>query len=285
MLRSIHLIFTFLIVELSLSQVTATQKIPNKILAGTEYIAEITINKGTNSNYIRFSQKLPTNFTATEMNSKGGKFSFKDSLVRIRWIFPPAEEEFTVTFKVSVGKETNGEKKIKGRVYYFFNTRKEIFQFEPQIIQVINEPDTAKENIIIKKDSVSTIVDISKTNSDTVLIPKANINLIKDTILEKPEAISPIVIEEKKIEISQHTKELFVNKEKTYRVQIAAVSIKNKFKDVPEVSTISLDNGITKYFSGNFTAYEEAINRKKSLIKQGFKGAFIVPFENGKIAQ
>lgn len=70
---------------------------------------------------------------------------------------------------------------------------------------------------------------------------------------------------------------------KTFRVQIGAFNLKPKIKGVPEPSTVQLDNGMTKYFSGNFATYEEAAKRKKELIEKGFQGAFIVSFENGKI--
>ncbi len=72
---------------------------------------------------------------------------------------------------------------------------------------------------------------------------------------------------------------------KTYRVQIGAFSAKPKIEGVSEISTVVLDNGITKYFSGNFSNYEEAVKRKKSVLEKGFTGAFIVSFQDGKIVK
>ena len=54
---------------------------------------------------------------------------------------------------------------------------------------------------------------------------------------------------------------------KTFRVQIGAFTSKPKtLNGVPELSTVVLDNGITKCFSGNFATYEAAAKRKKELI-------------------
>jgi hypothetical protein len=72
---------------------------------------------------------------------------------------------------------------------------------------------------------------------------------------------------------------------KTYRVQIGAFSQKPKLDGVTEPSSVLLDNGMTKYFSGNFKTYEEAKKRKTEMIEKGFTGAFIVSFENGKIVK
>ena len=72
---------------------------------------------------------------------------------------------------------------------------------------------------------------------------------------------------------------------RTYRVQIGAFNLKPVINGVSDISTITLDNGMTKYFSGNFTTYEEAAKHKKAVIEKGFQGAFIVAFENGKIVK
>ncbi|MBA3706045.1 MAG: SPOR domain-containing protein, partial [Bacteroidetes bacterium] len=72
---------------------------------------------------------------------------------------------------------------------------------------------------------------------------------------------------------------------KTYRVQVGAFNSKPALKGVPEPSKVVLDNGTTKYFSGNFATYAEAARRKKQLIEKGFSGAFVVSFENGKIVK
>ena len=70
-----------------------------------------------------------------------------------------------------------------------------------------------------------------------------------------------------------------------YRVQIGAFSAKPKIDGVPEVTTLVLENGITKYFSGNYSTYEEALKRKKEMVEKGFQGAFIVAFEGDKIVK
>ena len=285
-------IFILLFVKLSISQeVTATQKIPENILPGTEYIAEITINQGMNTSYLKFSQRLPPSFIASEMDSKNGKFSFKDGLVKIAWIFPPTEKEFTISFKVIVAKEDSGEKIIKGRVYYFFNTHKEFFQLLPQKITVSNENKT------VEKDTILTIEDIKQTKNNLV----SNTDSLKDTVLaaidnaEKTQTnvllnadstknISPAKTEPISNTTSSEipTEEIIANKLKTYRVQILAIKEK-KYTEIPEIFFITDDNGITKYFSGNFSTYKEATVRKEYLISIGFEGAFIVTFENGDI--
>lgn len=261
MYNYLSVIITFFFVRMAVSQeITATQKIPEKVLPGTEYIAEIMINKDINTSYLKFSQRLPPSFTATEINSKNGKFSFKDGLVKIAWIFPPAEKQFTISFKVTVAKEDAGEKIIKGRVYYFFNIHKKFFQLTPHTIRVIADSNT------IEKDTIITIDSIKKTQNT----PKLHLNpSIYDTIKTSTATIENITI-----------KAAPVPDKKTYRVQILATRENKNYKDIPELFYTTDDKGITKYFSGNFKTYEEASVRKKYLISIGFEGAFIVAFEN-----
>jgi hypothetical protein len=52
--------------------------------------------------------------------------------------------------------------------------------------------------------------------------------------------------------------------------------MKPHLEGIPEQLSILLDNGMTKYFSGNFKNYDEAVKRKKEMVDKGFSGAFIV---------
>jgi len=269
MFKYLTIIFIFFFTSVSLSQeVTATQKIPKHIMPGGEYIAEVTIHKPKefNNGYMKFSQRLPLTFIATEINSKNGKFSFKDGLVKIAWVVPPAEEEFIISFKVKVNEQDAGEKVIKGRVYYYLNTHKMFFQLEPQTLVVTSDTIVQQNNITVKTDYLLKDTNNLIVGNDT----------IKKIIPDKVEDVALIEVEPINDNLTPPLK--------TYRVQIIAVKEK-KLNDVPEIFSITDDNGVTKYYSGNFATYEEALARKKYMIDIGFEGSFIVTFENGKIVK
>jgi len=268
MYKYFSIIFVVFFVKLSISQeVTATQQIPKNIASGTEYIAIVTINKGINNSYMKFSQRLPPTFTASEIDSKNGKFSFKDGLVKIAWVFPPSFTEFTISFKVIVAKEDTGNKIIKGKVYYYFNTHKKFFQLEPHTISVSNEYYTIEKDSTIATDTAKTTFVNSAAYSDSVW---TSVSTTVDSVTSKTVEIIP-------------AKDSSAVNKKIYRVQILAIK-ERKFEEIPEIFFITDNKGITKYFSGSFSTYDEAVVRKKYMIDIGFEGAFIVTFENGENA-
>ncbi len=71
----------------------------------------------------------------------------------------------------------------------------------------------------------------------------------------------------------------------TIRVQLGAYRRKladDIFKDVPDLVTVSGDDGLTRYYSGSFKDMNEAARHKVQLLLQGFEGAFLVAFRDGK---
>lgn len=70
-----------------------------------------------------------------------------------------------------------------------------------------------------------------------------------------------------------------------YRVQVGAFTrkiSKNTFESVPEMLVVPFEDGLTRYYSGIFNSYEDAAKRKVDLTTEGFDGAFVVAFKNGK---
>ena len=71
----------------------------------------------------------------------------------------------------------------------------------------------------------------------------------------------------------------------TFKVQIGAFS-KSKpqiFDDIDSLSTYVMPNSLTKYLSGGFKTYEEALSHKKELLEKNYLGTFIVCFKEGMI--
>ncbi len=71
-----------------------------------------------------------------------------------------------------------------------------------------------------------------------------------------------------------------------YRVQIGIFSkppAKSLTDQLPNIEAIKVD-GVThpKYYAGNYSTVSEAKDRAKEFDKIGFKGAFVVPFKDGK---
>ncbi len=71
----------------------------------------------------------------------------------------------------------------------------------------------------------------------------------------------------------------------TIRVQLGAFRhrlAENIFKDVNDLVTIKDDDNLTRYYTGSFTNVNQAAQHKVQMLLNGFEGAFLVAFRDGK---
>jgi hypothetical protein len=69
------------------------------------------------------------------------------------------------------------------------------------------------------------------------------------------------------------------------RVQLGAFRnklSKNIFRDVPDLVSIRGEDGLMRYYTGSFTDVNKAADHKVKMLLQGFEGAFLVAFKQGK---
>lgn len=69
-----------------------------------------------------------------------------------------------------------------------------------------------------------------------------------------------------------------------YRVQIGAYEdalSQNFFADIPDVISITGDDGLTRYSTRGYDSFEEAANRRLDLLQLGFQGSFVTAYSNG----
>jgi len=70
-----------------------------------------------------------------------------------------------------------------------------------------------------------------------------------------------------------------------YRVQLGAFKFnlsKNVFADVDDLLVIKGDDELTRYATGSYSNLNEAIKRKTNLVTQGYEGAFVTAYRDGK---
>jgi cell division protein FtsN len=76
-----------------------------------------------------------------------------------------------------------------------------------------------------------------------------------------------------------------ITDELIYRVQIGTHSRKvndNRYGNVPDLVTVTKDDGLTRYLGGSFKTYNQAANLKADLVSKGFDDAFVVAYKNGE---
>lgn len=309
MIKQVVFVFLILITAGALAQdLTATQSVPASAAPGSSFTVEININRGSINGFMKFFQELPPGFTATEIDSKGGSFSFADNGAKVVWIAPPNEPTYVVSYKINVPADASGPKVFNAKFSYINNNERKIFDFEPKTVTIegTGSASTAKATPPVKTGQMSntpakpstvpsekpvtppatTVPD--KTATATVVPPKPA-SIPATSPAKEHATTSPATTQKNEINAPVTAKVPVTGAPstggKTYRVQIGAFSAKPKLGNVTDITTVVLDNGITKYFSGNFSTVEEATKRKEEVAKKGFPGAFVVSFENGKIVK
>ena len=307
-------IFSLFIVKLSFAQsLTARLIMPDHVDPGTSCNIEVTIIKGAINSFMKFTQELPISYTASAVDLKGGTLSVADSMIKIIWVFPPSSNEFTFSYKITFPDDASGMQKMGGKIFYLFNTKREVFELEPKIYTIGNNSavkSIAKPAVLSVNTTPATVLPVKI--AEPVITTNNNLNkqivksgeLLSTPINTKVEKVSAnkttiqssassaSVKTELKVPVSKPIPSVPNNNskpipkaERSYRVQVASFMGNPNVEGIPQLSKVLLDNGMTKYLSGNFATQEEALIRKTEMIAKGFRGAFIVVFENGKIVK
>ena len=118
------------------SPVSVIGNIPKNIKPNTEFTAEIKISKGAIAGFAKFQIEVPQGFTVKELDSKGGNFSFANTIGKIIWTSSPSESEFTVKFTIVPDGSTSGVKTISSKFAYVSNNVKEVVEMTPAEITI-----------------------------------------------------------------------------------------------------------------------------------------------------
>jgi hypothetical protein len=269
---SITTVLVFICSILSAQDLTASLKVPPNVNPGEEFSVEVSLKKGSLSGFMKYFMEIPEGFTASTIDSRGGSFTFENNGVKIVWISPPSDPEFVFSYKIVTTAAAVGTKSFGAKISYIVNNERKIFDLQP--VQIVFGKGSAVVKPVASAEKKPAVPESkpAETSEKKETVKK------EEPKKEQPKEIKPVV-ESAKIPVSASA----TKTGKTYKVQIGAFSAKPKIEGVQEVSTVVLENGITKYFTGNFSTYEEASKRRTEMVSKGFQGAFIVAFENGKI--
>jgi cell division septation protein DedD len=115
--------FAFLVVAcLSLPMTAQEVEIsidhPTRVRAGEEFTVTVNIQKGTLTDYSRFSQDLPLGLTASNVSSPNADFSFDNQRIRIIWLKLPENPQVTVSYRIQVNERLKGTFTLGGVFAY-----------------------------------------------------------------------------------------------------------------------------------------------------------------------
>jgi len=120
--------------------ITITQNIPASAKAGSEFVVELTINKGTTSGFAKLQQDLPEGFTAVDKSeNNGGSFTFSNQAVKIIWMSLPSDKEFKIRYAVKIPAGISGDKTIGGKFSYVADNVKQTVEITPATINIVGD--------------------------------------------------------------------------------------------------------------------------------------------------
>jgi hypothetical protein len=155
-------------------KVTVTQNYISTVKPGEELVIKLTIKKNNLTGVGRLQQYLPAGFTAEIIDPHGAEFTFKDQSVKFTWIQLPAENEFTVAYKIKTDKNATGRQALNG-VFVYIDDGKTVRQPLPTAeITVTNSVLTQTKEVVPEVNRKVTKINETQGEYRVELIIKPN---------------------------------------------------------------------------------------------------------------
>lgn len=262
---------------------------PSDIKSGGEVVVAIEVTKEGAEGFAKLMETIPEGFKAVEFNSVTGNFIYENGKLRIIWLTMPDGETYRAEYRLVHDGSTSGVANIKGKFYYVQNDKraeivipaspinvakkvekKEVVAVQPlPKLPTVEPVDTAAEVIEEKKEEVVEVVEEKKEEV---------IESVVETV--KPAEVVEIKVEEKKEVVVEEKKEGVL----LFKVQLGAYSSEKSssiFGSLPDIHFVKTGK-VYKYYSGKFTNEADARSVIPQAKAQGFTGAFLVRFKDGK---
>lgn len=238
----------------------------------------IEVDKSGVEGFAKISEQIPTGFTASEIESGGGVFSFKEGVAKVLWMAIPKADQFSITYNVKSINAANGDYAIKGEFSYLENdeTKKTVIEttnFTLDIEQIAENNETVENN-------EEEVIEENTTVEEEVVAEETT--EIKETTEENTEETTEEIVEET-------TPSSIPNPETgvSYKVQVGAGHqtvpanyFATKFNLQDNVSTENHEGWI-KYLVGSFNEYKAARD-KRNKVRNNVKTAFVTAYNSGK---
>ena len=275
---------------------------PNKIKEGGEIIVSLTVKKEGIEGFARLIETVPEGFKAEELNSATGNFIFENGKIRIIWLTMPDGDFYRAEYKlIHIGKNT-GSIKLDGKFHYVKDDKrleislpsfnvvvkktvapKEIIRLEKPVEVIEPIVDTTSEIAVEKVEPKVEVVAVEKVEPkvEVVAVEKVEPKVEVVTVEKVEPKVEVVTVEKVEPKVEQPVD---ANSGLFFKVQLGAYSSEKPssvFGNLPDIHFIKVGK-IFKYYSGKFTNEAGARAVIPEAKAQGFKGAFLVRFKDGK---
>jgi len=250
----------------SASTMNCLRKLPGEVVSNTDFLVDVTIQKGALADFGKLVETLPEGFTAQEVQSEGAVFSFEDQKVTYIWGSMPEKPELKISYKVKTDANANGDKSIEGAFSYIQNSESMQYTIAPSIVKIVAPGSSSA--------SVAEITE--KTES----VPVETITEVESSPQKEvtPKELLATNIPTPQVEGKMNYKVQILALKKVKNAEKVAVSFKLK-----EVVSLEMAEGFTKYTVGNHQEYISAHDaRDRYTAQNGVVGPFVTAYNNGK---
>jgi len=292
MRKSLSLIVFLLSVSTSTFAVEIKREIfPFEIKKGQECIVSLKINKQGEEGFAKLMETIPEGFKAVELNSATGNFIYEEGKLRIIWLTMPEGDSFNAEYKLVYYGDEKGEFKLNGKFYYVKNGKRSEYKLANSSIKILDTPK--KEPVIINTPAAV----VEKVKDEVV----ANVNAPKEEIIvDRNDPVAEVVLDTNKLtltpEVKEEVKEAIVEEkivqptipvaksEVVFKVQLGVFSTEKSMNTFGSLQAVHFDKvgKYYKYYSGKFSSEADARANINKAQEQGFTGAFLVRFKDGK---
>ena len=283
MRKSLSLIVFLLSVSISTFAVEIEREIfPSEIKKGQECIVSLKINKQGEEGFAKLMETIPEGFRAVELNSATGNFIYEEGKLRIIWLTMPEGDSFNAEYKLVYDGDEIGDFKLNGKFYYVKNGKRSEYKLAFYSIKVLHTPE--KEPLIINTPEVVA----EKVKDEVVATAKP---AMEEVVVDKKDSVTEVITEineltlapEVKEEVIQQTKPV-TKSEVVFKVQLGVFSTEKSMNTFGSLQAVHFDKvgKFYKYYSGKFSSEADARANIKNAQEQGFTGAFLVRFKDGK---
>ncbi len=153
---------------------------PESAKPGSEFVAEITINKGSLAGFAKFQLELPQGFSAKENDSKGGSFTLSGQTAKIIWTSVPSSPEFSIKMTIVVDASATGDKTVTGKYSYIENNNKMQTEIEPVTVKLPAASDPVATNTTPTETTAPTATTAATENTNTVKEGDASVSVTRN---------------------------------------------------------------------------------------------------------
>lgn len=271
---------------------------PSVITPGSTVTVTLVLDKGYMGGLSRFDEFMPHGFSATQGDIVGSHFYVSDTIVHFAWLHMPIDQEITISYHLTIPGNALGKYTLAAQFIYATGYDATATYFEPYTIDVQKIVAPMVRNVPLDKpkpvDVVSehplkdTIIKTTAAVANNQLTqPKANTETTAKPKDTKSEGMAKVKEASSKGESSTSSSDNDVPSGVYFRVQIMASAQRlnvdsvdiNGLKDKVFIAT---NNGISKYFVGEFHDVKSASDYNATLKSKGLTGAFVVAYKGGK---